>query len=782
MFGRHSEPDVPRALRAGQMFGPRYRLIEVIGQGGMGVVWKAMQLNLERVVAIKVILPEAVSKTDLARFQNEAKLAAALEHHCIVPVYEFDKQDGQYFICLAFIKGPTLEARLKHPISARDAAITVRAIADAVCYAHEKNIIHRDLKPLNILLNEEDAGSPRVTDFGLARRTDVSQHLTAPGNPFGTAYFMSPEQALGETAQIDKPTDVYSLGAMLFFALTRCPPFVNLKIRDEPIAGPRSIVSGVPQELDSICRDCLAIDPNDRISARELTARLDDYLGTVSTLRVVRPAGAVPQDRHVVICGLGDLGMRLAKEGRCRGKSIVAIEQNRDAIREARAVGIEVIEGNATEPAILKRARVDQSEFVIATCQEDRTNFAIAAHIRDILPSTLERRYPLVCRLLLRNYDLRSLVADESFFLAGDSSEKRLPYHINFGDLDLFDTAARRCLRKHQLDFEPIHRTQETIVHLVLAGFGSMGQSLAVQAARIGHFANGVNGDFRLRLTVVDELDQRFEDFRKRYAKIDDICDFRFQPADRSANLVQQLGSISADAVKNHSLVTYATCLETEESPDDDGNFKVGFGLSQLTKGRPAQTLIHQSKSGYDSLFPGVGRGAALSPHVHAFGMKEDIYSWDVLLHESEDQIARALHEDFQQQRRKEGVVDSQNPDWDHLVDRLKDSNRHAADHIPIKLRALDYRIAQLDPEKKPVETFGTDDVRLLAQMEHARWCAELWLAGWSYGPVKQSALKQHPCLLPWNELPPNEQKKDEEQINAIPRILAETGQAICAI
>jgi hypothetical protein len=779
MFGKHSNPDAVKGLAPEQMFGPHYKLIKKIGEGGMGVVWTATQVTLERVVAIKVIRPGAISETDLARFETEAKLAAALDHHCIVPVHEFDKQDEQYFICMAFIKGPTLEERLKEEVSPSDAGIIVRAIADAIRYAHEKNIIHRDLKPLNILLNAEDAGSPRVTDFGLARKIDARQRLTAPGSPLGTAYYMSPEQALGRTEQIDKPTDVFSLGAILYYALTGCPPFVNLEKSDEPIESARTIKRSVPDELDSICRACLAINPNDRISARELTARLDDFLATVSRLQPMRPAFVVPQDQHVIICGLGNLGMRLAKEGHCRGKSIVAIEQNRDAIREARSSGIEVIDGDATDPAVLSRARVDEAEFVLAACQDDGTNVAIAAKIREVLPLKLERRYPLVCRLLLNEYTLRPLVANESFFPSGADHE-RSSYHINFGDLDLYDTAARQCLRSHRLDFQPIHKNDETIVHLVVAGFGPMGQSLALQAARIGHFANGVNGDLRLRVTVIDEADEHFQVFRTRYSKIDDVCELRFQQAPRNGNLVRELGPSSADALKYHWLVTYAICLENEQTADDRKNFELGLELSQLTRGRPAQTLIYLSTHrGFASFFPPTGRGTGLSPHVHAFGMKEDIYSWDVLLHESEDRLARALHEDFQQQRRNEGVVDSQNPDWDHLNDDRKESNRHAADHIPIKLRSLDYDNAPIDPAKKRVEQFTEDEIELLAQMEHARWCAERSLAGWCYGPGKQVAQKAHPCLVPWNELPPNEKIKDEEQADAIPRILETIGQGI---
>jgi hypothetical protein len=592
-----------KGLVARQKFGDRYELIEQIGEGGMGVVWKARQLSLNRFVAIKMIRPSLISDTGLARFRDEAQLAAQLKHPGIVPVHDFGEQDGRFYLCMDFINGETLAARIAGgALSPKDAASIVRDVADAIQYAHEHEIIHRDLKPANILLDADQSGHPRVADFGLARRIDVTRGVTLAGNVLGTPGYMSPEQASGQTSLVKKPTDIFALGAILYHALTARPPFSTsnwLEVCEERLKPPRSINPDVPPVLDAICVACLAKKPEQRLSAKELAARLTAFLGGVGTHEVGLPPTVIAQTNHVVICGLGDLGLRLALEGRERGKSIIAIEQsgNTDAIEQARSNGVEVIEGDAGDEAVLREARIEGADFIVAACREDQINVAIAARVGQLLPPRLERREPLVCRLLITDYELRSLLADESLFPAvsgADRDELRSRYRINFGDLNLHDTAARQCLRIHNLDFEPIRSEDETTVHLIVSGFGPMGQSLALHAARIGHFSNAATRERRLRITVVDDAETAFSRFRQQFSKVDDICDLRFRPADRTPGLVNDLDQLSADAAENKTLVTYAVCLEKEQTADDRQNLEIGLQLSSLTSRRPVQTLIYQ--------------------------------------------------------------------------------------------------------------------------------------------------------------------------------------------
>jgi len=487
---------------------------------------------------------------------------------------------------------------------------------------------------------------------------------------------------------------------------------------------------------------------------------------------------------HVVVCGLGDLGLRLALDARQRGKFVVAIDRQAPAgIERARSRGILVLEGDACDAALLRRARVAQSAFVVASCNEDHTNVAIAALVGRLLPPSPRRDRPLVCRLMVRDGELRRLLARESLLpVTGDDNASEKPgYRVNFQDLHIQDTAARQALRASPLDFQHIGPHDETLVHLIVIGFGQMGQSLALHAARSGHFANSVTKGRRLRLTVVDrDVERRIGMFRAQYPKIDEVCDLDFQEVDRSSTtFLDVLDALSQDAAETRRLITYAVCLEREQAADDRDNLRIGVELARRTTSRPVQTLIYQStQRGFAAL---VGRESSLTnyPRLHAFGMEEDIYNWDILLHETEDQLARALHDDYCQRRRREGQPDAKNPDWEELDEGLKDSNRYAADHIPIKLRALGYHDAPLETDRQRILQFTDEERLLVAQMEHLRWCAERWLAGWEYGPTTDRSRRISRDLVKWDELPSQEQRKDPEQVDAVIRALLLAGRGI---
>ena len=277
-----------------------YELLEEIARGGMGVVYRARQMSLNRIVALKLILAgQLASEEDLRRFRAEAAAAANLDHPGIVAIHEVGEQEGQHFFSMAFVEGESLAARVaRGPLAPREAAAIVRAVAEAVQYAHERGVIHRDLKPANILL--DIASHPRITDFGLARRVTGDSNLTASGQVVGTPSFMPPEQAAGKRHEIGPVSDVYALGAVLYTLLTGRPPFqaaspletIHRVLDQEPVA-PRRLNAHVPKDLETICFKAMEKDPAKRYrTARDLAADLGRYLNGFAILaRRVGPVG-----------------------------------------------------------------------------------------------------------------------------------------------------------------------------------------------------------------------------------------------------------------------------------------------------------------------------------------------------------------------------------------------------------------------------------------------------------------------------------------------------------
>jgi WD40 repeat protein/tRNA A-37 threonylcarbamoyl transferase component Bud32 len=283
---------------AGRYFGD-YELGRELARGGMGVVFKARQVPLNRTVALKMILSgRLASDAEVKRFYLEAEAAANLDHPAIVPIHEFGQHDGQHYFSMGFVEGQSLSQKLAAgPLPPREAARLLREVAGAVQYAHDHGVIHRDLKPANILL---DAGEhPKVTDFGLAKKLEGDSELTASGQVVGTPSYMPPEQASGHQ-HVSPPADVYSLGAILYHLLTGRPPFqaasvmetLKQVVESEPVA-PRALNAQVPRDLETIALKCLQKDPPRRYhSAAALATDLDNWLsGRPITARPVGPAG-----------------------------------------------------------------------------------------------------------------------------------------------------------------------------------------------------------------------------------------------------------------------------------------------------------------------------------------------------------------------------------------------------------------------------------------------------------------------------------------------------------
>jgi eukaryotic-like serine/threonine-protein kinase len=263
-----------------------YEILGVLGRGGMGVVYKAREIKLERIVALKMILAGAhASPVELQRFQTEARAVAQLQHPNIVQIHDINHQDCQHYFSLEYVDGDNLARKINStPQSPRRAAQLVEVLARAMFCAHERNIVHRDLKPGNILLTAD--GIPKITDFGVAKQLDSDQGNTKSGAIVGTPSYMAPEQARGEGRRMGPAVDIYSLGVILYEMLTGRPPFkadnpmdILFQVaRDDP-PPPSRLQPKVPRDLEIICLKCLEKDPNRRyLTAQALANDLARFL------------------------------------------------------------------------------------------------------------------------------------------------------------------------------------------------------------------------------------------------------------------------------------------------------------------------------------------------------------------------------------------------------------------------------------------------------------------------------------------------------------------------
>jgi tRNA A-37 threonylcarbamoyl transferase component Bud32 len=263
---------------------PGYELAGEVGRGGIGVVFKARQVKLDRTVAVKVLLRSDYTGLAARRFETEARAAARVQHPNIVQVFEVGEAEGRPFLVLEYVPGGPLSRKLADALlPPQEAGALVAVLARAVQFAHEAGIIHRDLKPGNVLLAAD--GTPKIADFGLARPLEADSGLTTEGTILGTPSYMPPEQAAGQAGLVGPRSDVYSLGAILYDLLTGRPPFKGStlmatleQVRTLDPTPPASLQPGVPRDLETICLKCLEKDPDRRYqSAKEMADDLDRF-------------------------------------------------------------------------------------------------------------------------------------------------------------------------------------------------------------------------------------------------------------------------------------------------------------------------------------------------------------------------------------------------------------------------------------------------------------------------------------------------------------------------
>jgi len=486
----------------------------------------------------------------------------------------------------------------------------------------------------------------------------------------------------------------------------------------------------------------------------------------------------LPWPRHVVILGLGPMTLQLVQCYRRHGKRVVVVAptfagKSGDVCR---ANGSTLIIGEPTDPSTLLKARVSNASHVIVLTQEDSKNIAIADEIRKLIPKREGpcncTSKPLVkCFVHLSDVDARTSLMSSPAFGGACRSPIRF--------FDLFDAAARKLLldaAQMPLDHGGITKADPRQVHLVILGFGRMGQTIALRAAQLGHFANGKP----LRISVIDQqAEQRKQALLFRYPNFEKTCQIEFHAIDmESLPARQRVETWSEDTTAAVSIVI---CFDQDELA-----MEVALRMKdKLEKLQIPMFVRMSSKSGFASVLQ--GDTASRPSYVHPFGMLEDCCTHDVLEDALNEELAKAIHENYRIEKTESLRRKKMNPDtdistriWIELDDGLKDSNLQQASHIDIKLHAigLERVMTEKDP-RPPVERFGPEEVELLAEMEHNRWNAERWLQGWTLGPIDKPN-KVTPYLVPWKQLENDIQEFDRQTVRKIPDFLHTVNQKVC--
>ena len=489
--------------------------------------------------------------------------------------------------------------------------------------------------------------------------------------------------------------------------------------------------------------------------ARFLAPAVTSYTVVLTLLRMMGQRWQLGRlTGHMVVCGLGYKGVYLAKRYLRNGGRVVIIEatEDNDWIEVCRSLGAVVLNGNAADEDMLRQAHVASASQLIAVCEKDTTNIQIA-----MLASALTRHGrspalpPLHC--LVHVVSLKWCVALRNMGVLDGAEAGCTTVSFNF-----FENSARALLIQHPLDREPIKPDDPRHVHLVLIDANNMAEALMVQAIRVAHFANNV----RPRITLIDEHADREKNlFYAQFPFADQTADIEFRNGVAQDPAVRK--DLIAWAADGKSLMTVAVCAN-----DEMAAMETAVTLPAELRQQATPIFVRLAEA---SGITGVLEHAQQKLGVRAFGSIHD----GCRIREDLDRQAKALHEVYTAEAKRAGRTAEQDAamrPWKKLNTGFKDANRQAADHIPVKLRAVGcVAVPAKDAPDGATFAFTPEEVEILARMEHARWCAERFMAGWKLG-AEDKPNQVSPSLVPYDQLDDAIKEYDRVAVRSIPKIL----------
>lgn len=495
---------------------------------------------------------------------------------------------------------------------------------------------------------------------------------------------------------------------------------------------------------------------------------------------------------HVIICGLGEKGKQLALDHLKKGEQVVIIDvdEKNDKTRRLMEKGAIVLAGNATNKYLLEKARARHAHTLFAVCADDWVNLEIALLAHHLMTANPQKKPGWAKRLgwlkgLIQNLKFQALFPTEETehthycfvhlintelldLLVRHRVLSRVGGQVIINCFNIYENAARHLFRDYPPEVAALQRNQKTI-HILLVGFGQMGRSVALQIAKAGHYAHGQ----RVYFTVVDKFaEKRRELFLHAYPMFEKICDIDFVSLDTDDKDFLN-GSFLNEKGGPKAVTQAIVCLENESAAHI-----CALNLLHLFREAHCQILVRVNTETEMVRLLGAGQSGISGRDdqvllIHAFGSITSSCSADMVVNDKIDEMARQVHASYFRLKIEKGddpAKDASMKPWDQLTEDFKDSNRQQAEHLEVKLRTIG---CKLEASKgQAAATFTPEEIELLAEMEHARWNAERFLAGWTLGE-RDPVRKTSPYLVDWDELSEEIKDYDRNTVIKLPDMLA---------